>query len=82
MRGVRQNKAPHGNGAPKHVRIPQVPIEWHDGASWRLPSGMALAEFALQAGFLAPVLFRTEMGLRTSSGARKQQTRFVKEGSR
>jgi len=24
--------------------------------SWRLPSGKALAEFALQAGFLAPLI--------------------------
>lgn len=27
--------------------------------SWRLPSGKALAEFALQAGFLAPLIMRT-----------------------
>ena len=27
--------------------------------SWRLPSGMALAEFALQTGFLAPLMMRT-----------------------
>jgi hypothetical protein len=39
-------------------RIPRVPIEWLDGQSWRLPSGQALAEFALQAGFLAPLLMR------------------------
>ena len=26
--------------------------------SWRLPSGMALAEFALQTGFLAPLMMR------------------------
>jgi len=39
-------------------RIPQVPIEWLDGQSWRLPSGQALAEFALQAGFLAPLLMK------------------------
>lgn len=28
--------------------------------SWRLPSGKALGEFALQAGFLAPLLFKTK----------------------
>lgn len=38
------------------VRIPQIPMEWMDPMSWRLPSGKALAEFALQAGFLAPLL--------------------------
>lgn len=36
-----------------------VPIEWMDGFSWRLPSGKALAEFALQAGFLAPLMLQT-----------------------
>jgi len=35
-------------------------MEWLDAGKWRLPSGKALAEFALQAGFLAPLLFRAE----------------------
>jgi hypothetical protein len=34
-------------------------MEWMDPMSWRLPSGKALAEFALQAGFLAPLILRT-----------------------
>jgi len=34
-----------------------ITMEWLDAANWRLPSGKALAEFALQAGFLAPLLF-------------------------
>lgn len=38
------------------VGIPQIPMEWMDPMSWRLPSGKALAEFALQAGFLAPLM--------------------------
>lgn len=37
-----------------------VPMEWLDAGNWRLPSGKALAEFALQAGFLAPLLFKAE----------------------
>ena len=41
------------------LRIPQIPIEWMDPMSWRLPSGKALAEFALQAGFLAPLMLGT-----------------------
>jgi hypothetical protein len=45
------------NTSTKAVRIPRVPIEWMDAGCWRLPSGKALAEFALQAGFLAPLLF-------------------------
>jgi len=30
---------------------------WLDSGVWRLPSGKPLAEFALQSGFLAPLLF-------------------------
>jgi len=37
-----------------------MPLEWLDARSWRLPSGKALAEFALQTGFLAPLLFRQQ----------------------
>jgi hypothetical protein len=33
-----------------------------DPMSWRLPSGKALAEFALQSGFLAPLLMSGPMG--------------------
>ena len=36
--------------------IPRIPLEWMDPMSWRLPSGKDLAEFALQAGFLAPLM--------------------------
>ncbi len=39
---------------------PSMPMEWLDAGNWRLPSGQALAEFALQAGFLAPLLFKAE----------------------
>ena len=42
-----------------NVRIPTVPVEWLGGGPWRLPSGKALAEFALQAGFLTPSAFRS-----------------------
>ena len=31
--------------------------DWLNSGSWRLPSGKPLAEFALQSGFLAPLLF-------------------------
>jgi hypothetical protein len=40
----------------RSTRIPRIPIEWMDPMSWRLPSGKDLAEFALQAGFLAPMM--------------------------
>ncbi len=49
--------------------LPKMPMEWLDAGSWRLPSGKALAEFALQAGFLAPLLFRVERLGRNSGGA-------------
>ena len=39
------------------LRLSGMPLEWLDAGNWRLPSGKALAEFALQAGFLAPPLF-------------------------
>src|ERR1700723_3437001 len=42
------------------LSMPQMPVEWLDAGSWRLPSGKVLAEFALQAGFLAPLLFRAD----------------------
>jgi hypothetical protein len=42
------------------IPVSGIPMEWLDAGSWRLPSGKALAEFALQAGFLAPPLFKEE----------------------
>ena len=47
---------PSGKDLRKPLRIPQVPLEWLDRGNWRLPSGRALAEFALESGFLAPLL--------------------------
>jgi hypothetical protein len=46
-----------GKLAMSGVPLSSMPLEWLDAGSWRLPSGKALAEFALQAGFLAPPLF-------------------------
>ena len=57
------------------IHIPQVPIEWLDASSWRLPSGKALAEFALQAGFLAPLLLKTDL-LGLGREARLRQKRL------
>ncbi len=47
-----------GRGNP-NVRLSRIPMEWMDPMSWRLPSGKDLAEFALQAGFLAPLMLGT-----------------------
>ena len=46
---------------------PGIPMEWLDAGNWRLPSGKALAEFALQAGFLPhhrmpPIAANDEIG--------------------
>ncbi len=50
-------------------KLSQMPFEWLDAGSWRLPSGKALAEFALQSGFLAPLVFQRE---RSSPGQRER----------
>jgi hypothetical protein len=51
--GVR-GKAPGKSLGSRSVA--PIPLEWMGPPAWRLPSGKALAEFALQAGFLAPLL--------------------------
>jgi hypothetical protein len=47
-------------GTKLHMPMPEMPANWLESGSWRLPSGKALAEFAFEAGFLAPLLFRVE----------------------
>ena len=59
-----------GRRGRSSVRIPTIPMEWMDPMSWRLPSGKALAEFWLQAGFLAPLMLGTPVVKR----AKKVQT--------
>ena len=60
-----------------------MPVEWLDAGSWRLPSGKALAEFALQAGFLAPLLLKTEnFSSRTGAAFAAKTKRVEKEGHR
>ena len=54
-----ESSSPRKTGAGRskgYVGMSGLPMEWMDSMSWRLPSGRALAEFALQAGFLAPLL--------------------------
>jgi hypothetical protein len=63
-----QNASQRGKSAGRRnppLRIPQIPMEWMDPMSWRLPSGKALAEFALQAGFLAPLMLSSPLGTRS-----------------
>lgn len=87
MRGPKPELPVHLRASGRQFRIPQVPIEWLDAGSWRLPSGKALAEFALQAGFLAPLLFKTESFApsarhRSSDTAESRAKQFGKEGNR
>ena len=53
-------KPPAGRRRSPEASAP-LPMEWMDPMSWRLPSGIALAEFALQAGFLAPLILSGPM---------------------
>ena len=60
---MRSNQDPSGSvnrSVGTKLGMSQMPVEWLDSGNWRLPSGKALAEFALQAGFLAPLLFRAD----------------------
>jgi len=60
------NASQHGKSVGRRsppTRIPQIPMVWMDPMSWRLPSGQALAEFALQAGFLAPLMLSSPLGM-------------------
>ena len=69
---MRSNHTPPGQAARSVSR--SVPVEWLDAGSWRLPSGKALAEFALQAGFLAPLMFRADSsGNRSGIGKASSQ---------
>lgn len=58
-------------------RMSALPMEWMDPMSWRLPSGKALAEFALQAGFLAPLILS---GPRVSKKSKEQMDRGAVPG--
>jgi hypothetical protein len=58
-----------------NMPMSRMPLEWLDAGSWRLPSGKALAEFALQAGFLAPLLLRDEQSASLRRGDRRAATR-------
>ncbi len=54
--GLVGGSVPVGRLPMSSLPMATLPMEWMDPMSWRLPSGKALAEFALQAGFLAPLI--------------------------
>jgi hypothetical protein len=67
-----------------NMPMSRMPLEWLDAGSWRLPSGKALAEFALQAGFLAPLLFKKDeqfSGLRRGDRRAATRTKPCGKGS-
>ena len=79
---MKDKPAPHGVSSARRtggVRIPHLPLEWMDSGTWRLPSGKAVAEFALQAGFLAPHLLQPERGVGRIRG---RDSRMSKAGMR
>lgn len=61
------------------MRIPAIPMEWMDPMSWRLPSGKALAEFALQAGFLAPLMLSGPVKRRKAKAAEAEVSPVVEK---
>jgi hypothetical protein len=74
---MRIHQNPRGSasqGVTGKLSMPSLPLEWLDAGSWRLPSGKALAEFALQAGFLAPLLFKADRLDSRTSDYRKTGT--------
>jgi hypothetical protein len=72
------DKIAMSGAAMSGVPLAGMPLEWLDAGSWRLPSGKALAEFALQAGFLAPPLFNVEkIG---GEAERARVRRFMNDG--
>ena len=63
------------------MRMNPMPMEWMDPMSWRLPSGKALAEFALQAGFLAPLMLSSPLSATAFKKPKKAQEPAVAAGS-
>lgn len=69
---VEKGSGGRGNGMDRRLgstRIHRLPMEWMDPMSWRLPSGKDLAEFALQSGFLAPMMLERPVLKRRKSPA-------------
>ena len=86
---MRSHQNPSGSSSRRvggALRLAPLPLEWLDAGSWRMPSGKALAEFALQAGFLAPLLLKAEqLGEPATSlerGAAERSKEFAKGSSR
>jgi len=80
---MKEKPSPQGVSSARRtsgVRIPHLPLEWMDSGTWRLPSGKAVTEFALQAGFLAPQLFQPERG--RIRGDLRRDSRISKAGTR
>ena len=80
--GFGANRFGMGQGRlPGQLPLGQLPMEWMDPMSWRLPSGKALAEFALQAGFLAPLILSGPRGARSGAHSPGAHSDDKKAGS-
>ena len=79
--GRQVGAGPFGSRPNATGRLTPLPLEWMDPDCWRLPSGKALAEFALQAGFLAPLMLGMPKPKRAAGGNAKSQTGSVARGS-
>lgn len=55
---AQSGSAARDNSQPDAALVP-LPVEWVAGTNWCLPSGQTLADFALRAGFLAPLLMHS-----------------------
>ena len=67
--GLVGGSLPMGRLPMGSLAMGSLPMEWMDPMSWRLPSGKALAEFALQAGCLAPLILSGPRGQATAENS-------------
>ncbi len=65
MKAGKQTRTVTDKGA--HAELPASPELWTGSDGWKMPSGRGLAEFALAAGFIAPLVWKDEGGEGESS---------------
>lgn len=61
------------------VRSRPLPVQWLDRGNWCLPSGQALVDFALQSGFLAPLLLPNQYGAKPPHSCPATPPQILKE---
>lgn len=68
MASAKASSRARGRLAPRGITA----AVWMGPPAWRLPSGKALAEFALQSGFLAPALLNADAFRQPASGCERR----------